>query len=130
MTLNLLPIAMAATNILGCNKSFEFYKFKGSTLDEFGRDIPEYFTPVTYTGSIQAVPNKMYEQLGLELDKNYKTVFCPQLMQSLAEQTQSDIIVYDNKKFQIIENKNWFNQNGYTKILMVEIKNDRQPDSI
>lgn len=130
MTFNLLPVAMAATNILGCNKTFEFYKFKGSTLDEFGRDIPEYFTPVVYTGSIQAVPNKLYEQLGLELDKNYKTVFCPQLMQSLAEQTQSDIIVYDNKKFQIIENKNWFNQNGYTKILMVEIKNDRQPDSI
>ena len=128
MTFNLLPVAMAATNILGCNKSFEFYKFKGSTLDEFGRDIPEYFTPVTYTGSIQAVPNKMYEQLGLQLDKNYMTVFCPQLMQSLAEQTQSDIIVYDNKKFQIIENKNWFNQNGYTKILMVEIKNDRQSD--
>lgn len=130
MTFNLLPVAMAATNILGCNKSFEFYKFKGSTLDEFGRDIPEYFAPVTYTGSIQAVPNKLYEQLGLQLDKNYKTVFCPQLMQSLAEQTQSDIIVYDNKKFQIIENKNWFNQNGYIKILMVEIKNDRQPDSI
>ena len=75
MTLNLLPIAMAATAILGCNKQFTFYKFSGSELDEYGRDIPAYADPIVYTGSIQAVPNKMYEQMGLDLDKNYKTVF-------------------------------------------------------
>lgn len=125
MTFNLLPAAMAATNILGCNKSFKFYKFKGSTLDELGRDIPEYFDPASYTGSIQAVPNRIYEQLGLELDKNYKTIFCPELMRSLAESTQSDIIEYDGKKYQIIENKNYYETNGWTKALVAELKNER-----
>ena len=128
MTLNLLPIAMAATAILGCNKQFMFYKFLGSELDEYGRDIPAYADPVVYTGSIQAVPNKMYEQLGLDLDKNYKTVFCPELMRSLAESLQPDIIEYNGGRYQIIENKNYYETNGWTKALIVEIKNERNTD--
>lgn len=130
MTLNLLPIAMAATAILGCNKSFDFYKFSGSELDEYGRDIPTYAEAVTLTGSIQAVPNKMYEQLGLDLNKNYKTVFCPALMQSIAESLQPDIIVYDGRRYQIVENKNYYETNGWTKALIVELKNERNTDSV
>lgn len=128
MTLNLLPIAMAATAILGCNKPFKFYKFLTSSLDDYGRDIPEYSEPVTLTGSIQAVPNKMYEQLGLDLDKNYKTVFCPALMRSLAESLQPDIIEYNGGRYQIVENKNYYETNGWTKALMVELKNERNTD--
>ena len=125
MTLNLLPIAMNATTILGCNHQFEFYQFQGSTLDDLGRDIPQYSDPINLKGSIQAVPNKMYEQLGLDLDKNYITVFCPQLIQSLAQNTQPDRIIWNNRIFEAIETKDWTNLNGYTKALFVEIKDER-----
>ena len=125
MTLNLLPIAMNATSILGCNQQFEFYQFQGSTLDDLGRDIPQYSNPINLIGSIQAVPNKMYEQLGLDLDKNYITVFCPQLIQSLAQNTQPDRIIWNNRTFEAIETKDWTNLNGYTKALFVEIKDER-----
>ena len=125
MTLNLLPIAMNATSILGCNQQFEFYQFQGSTLDDLGRDIPQYLEPINLTGSIQAVPNKMYEQLGLDLDKNYITVFCPQLIQSLAQNSQPDRIIWNNRTFEAIETKDWTNLNGYTKALFVEIKDER-----
>lgn len=125
MTLNLLPIAMNATSILGCNQQFEFYQFQGSTLDDLGRDIPQYSDPMNLKGSIQAVPNKMYEQLGLDLDKNYITVFCPQLIQSLAQNSQPDRIIWNNRTFEAIETKDWTNLNGYTKALFIEIKDER-----
>ena len=125
MTLNLLPIAMNATSVLGCNQQFEFYQFQGSTLDDLGRDIPQYLDPINLKGSIQAVPNKMYEQLGLDLDKNYITVFCPQLIQSLAQNTQPDRIIWNNRTFEAIETKDWTNLNGYTKALFAEIKDER-----
>lgn len=125
MTLNLLPIAMNATSVLGCNQQFEFYQFQGSTLDDLGRDIPQYSDPINLTGSIQAVPNKMYEQLGLDLDKNYITVFCPQLIQSLAQNSQPDKIIWNNRTFEAVETKDWTNLNGYTKALFVEIKDER-----
>ena len=122
MTFNVLNPAMAATSILGCNKTFTFYKYEGATIDDMGRDVPSYADAVTYRGSIQPVPNKMYEQLGLDLDKNYKTVFCSKLMYSNAESVQPDRIVYDGRTYEIVENKNWYETNGYTKVLMVELK--------
>ena len=124
MSFNVLNPAMAATAILGCNKQFLFYKWLGSTVDDMGRDVPNYDEAVTLTGSVQAVPNKMYEQLGLDFNKNYKTVFCSALIQSIAENIQPDRIVYDGRTYDVVENKNWYETNGYTKILVVEVKNE------
>lgn len=126
MTFNLLPVAMRATAILGCNKEFQFLKYLKTVIDDMGRDVPEFEEPVTYIGSIQAVSNKMYQQLGLDLNKNYKSILCPQLMESMAEQIQPDRVVFDNRTYEIIENKNWYNTNGWTRILVVELKELRK----
>ncbi len=134
MTLNLLPIAMRATAILGCNKNFLFYKWIKNTVDAMGRDVPEYAPPVPATGSIQAVSNKMYEQLGLDLDKHYKIVFSPVLIQSIAEKIQPDRILYNGRTYEVAENKNWYETNGYTKVLMAELKelrvNEGNPNTL
>lgn len=129
MTLNLLPIAMRTTAILGCNKNFLFYKWIESTVDLMGRDVPKFAPPILATGSIQAVSNKMYEQLGLDLNKNYKIVFSPTLIQSIAEEIQPDRILYDGRTYEVVENKDWYETNGYTKVLMVELKELRSDES-
>lgn len=128
MIFNILNPAMAATAILGCNKQFKFLKWLKNTIDGMGRDVPEFAEPLTLTGSIQPVSNKMYEQFGLDLNKNYKIVFSSALIQSIAEKIQPDRIVYDNRTFEIVENKNWYETNGYTKVLMVELKELRAED--
>ena len=125
MSYNLLNTAMAATCILGCNKTFTFLKYLGTTIDDMGRDIPQFDEPKTLTGSIQAVSNEMYEQLGLDLNKNYKIVFSSTLMKSLAEDIQPDRIIYNNRTFELVENKNWYDTNGWTKALVVELKSLR-----
>lgn len=129
MTLNLLPIAMAATSILGCNKTFQFYKYQGTAVDPMGRDVPQYAAPKPVTGSVQAVSNKMYEQLGLDLEKNYKIIYSPELIQSIAEEIQPDRLVYNNRTFEVVENKNWYETNGYTRVLAVELKELRTDGS-
>lgn len=129
MTLNLLPIAMAATAVLGCNKTFQYYRYQETIGDDMGRDVPRYADPKSVTGSVQAVSNKMYEQLGLDLNKNYKIIYSSELIQSIAEKIQPDRIVYDNRTFEVVENKNWYETNGYTKILIVELKELRQNES-
>ena len=131
MTFNILPVAMAATSILGCNKQFEYYPINEAqtTINEIGNEIVTLPEPVTYTGSIQPVSNKLYEQLGLDLTKNYKVVYCPQLLLSLAEQTATGKIKYDGRTFDIIENKNWWETNGYTRCVICEIKADREEET-
>jgi len=128
MTLNLLPIAMAATSILGCNKQFTYIEYDDQTeveIDDLGYEVPVTSFQATYTGSVQAVSNKLYEQLGLDLNKNYKLVYCPQLVKSLAEKDVTGQVLYDGKTWDIIENQNWYETNGFTKFIMVEIKRDR-----
>lgn len=129
MTLNLLPIAMAATAVLGCNKTFQYYRYQETIMDDMGRDVPKYADPKPVTGSVQAVSNKLYEQLGLDLDKNYKIIYSPELIQSIAEKIQPDRIVYNNRTFEVVENKDWYETNGYTRILVVELKELRADES-
>lgn len=128
MTLNLLPIAMQATAILGCNKEFTYIEYSDTKteINDIGFEVPVIEFQATYIGSIQAVSNKMYEQLGLDLNKNYKLVYCPNLVKSLAEKDITGQVLYDGKTWDIIENQNWFNSNGFTKFIMVEVKRDRE----
>lgn len=131
MTLNLLPIAMQATAILGCNKKFTYIEYDEQTeteINELGFEVPVISFQAEYTGSIQAVSNKMFEQMGLDLNKNYKLVYCPQLVQSLAEKDVTGQVLYNNRTWDVIENQNWWETNGFTKFIMVEIKRDRSND--
>ncbi len=127
MTFNILPVAMAATAVLGCNKTFEYYDYEQSEtiINEMGVEVPVEPQPIPYIGSIQPVSNKMYEQLGLDLNKNYKVVYCPQLLQSIAEKEIPGRIKYNGGTYDIIENKNWWETNGFTKCVICENKSLR-----
>ena len=109
MTLNLLPLAMQATGILGCNKSFTYIEYDETKteINDIGNEVPAVKLEASYIGSVQAVSNKMYEQLGLDLSKNYKLIYCPELLQSMAEKTITGNILYDGRTWDIIENQNW-----------------------
>lgn len=128
MTLNLLPIAMSATAILGCNKEFTYIEYSDSAetiIDSLGYEVPQEAIRANYIGSVQAVSNKMYEQLGLDLNKNYKLVYCPQFVKSLAEKDVAGSILYNGSTWDIVETQCWWETNGFTKFIMVEIKRDR-----
>ena len=131
MTLHLLPIAMQATAILGCNKTFTYieYSDEETIINNLGFEIPVIDFQAEYTGSVQAISNKMYEQMGLDLNKNYKLVYCPHLIKSLAEKDHTGKILYNGSEWYIVENQNWWESNGFTKFIMVEIKRERANDS-
>lgn len=128
MTLNLLPIAMQATAILGCNKTFTYIEYSDTDtiINDIGYEVPKIALQQDYIGSVQAVSNKMYEQMGLDLNKNYKLVYCPELVQSLAEKDHAGRVIYNGLTWDVIENQNWWETNGFTKFIMVEIKRDRE----
>lgn len=127
MTLNLLPIAMQATAILGCNKTFTYIEYDDSKteINDIGYEVPAIKFQADYIGSVQAVSNKMYEQMGLDLNKNYKLVYCPELILSLAEKEITGRVIYNDRTWDIIENQNWWETNGFTKFIMVEDKRER-----
>lgn len=124
MVLNLLPIAMQATNILGCNQPILYYQYDRTVTDSMGRDIPQYLDPIPLQASVQAVDNKTYQELGLDLNKHYKSIWAEHPMFSIAERKQPDKIIYNNMTFILVSNTNWSETNGYTQALMVQVDKD------
>ncbi len=128
MTFNVLLPAMNATAVLGTNKTVEIYKYSGTVIDEMGRDIAQYEEPISVTGSFQPVSSKMYEQLGLDLSKNYRTLYCPALIEGLAQNEQPDRLVYNGGTYETVENQVWYDTNGWTKAIFCEVKVLRNGD--
>lgn len=104
-------------------ENFQYLKFQGDTVNSFGVSVPSYAAPVTITGSVQSPENSLYQQMGLDLDKNYKIFYGSLDINGNETQTQPDRFIYDGKTFETVKNTNWFNYDGWCGVLAVERKN-------
>ncbi len=109
-------------------ESYEYLKFEGDGVNEFGIKVPTYAQPQTITpdiGIVQSPENSVYEQLGLSLDKNYKIFYGAINIQGNEEQPQPDRFIYQGKTFETVRNTNWFKYDGWCGVLAVEVKRNR-----
>ena len=124
LTKNLLKKAL----ILIPPESYLYYQYQGESVNEIGISIPTYADPITIVGSVQSPENSMYNQLGLSLDKNYKIFYGAISINGNETQNQPDRFLYDGKIFETVKNTNWFNYDGWSGVLAVEIKRDREDE--
>lgn len=113
-------------------ESYQFLKYQGEEVNDFGISVPAYATPVTITpksGMVQSPENSIYQQLGLSLDKNYKIFYASTSILGNEAQPQPDRFIYDGKVFETVRNTDWFNYDGWCGVLAVEIKRDRENDA-
>jgi hypothetical protein len=106
-------------------ESYLYYEFLGDTVNELGIKAPTYAAPKTIRGSVQSPENSLYQQLGLSLDKNYKIFYGAISIKGNETQPQPDRFLYDGKLFEVVKNTNWFNYDGWSGVLAIEIKNTR-----
>lgn len=109
-------------------ESYQYLAYQGEEPNAMGVMIPTYAEAVTITpndGIVQSPENSLYQQLGLDLDKNYKIFYGAISIKGNEAQPQPDRFIYDNKVFETVRNTNWFNYDGWSGVLAVEIKRDR-----
>lgn len=109
-------------------ESYQYIKFLGEEPNAMGVMIPTYAEAVTITpanGMVQSPENSLYQQLGLDLDKNYKIFYGAVSIKGNEEQPQPDRFIYDGKTFETVRNTDWFNYDGWCGVLAVELKRDR-----
>lgn len=104
-------------------QSFTYIKFKSRTISDNGLMVNTYENAQTYEGSVQAVDSKMYEQLGLDKAKKYIQVFSSLYIKNVASQVAPDRIGWNGKLYEVVDCTDWYNQDGWTNIIAVEIKN-------
>lgn len=106
-------------------ESYQYLKYVSDEANALGIKVPTYADPVTIIGSVQSPDNSLYEQMGLNLDKNYKIFYGSTDIKGNELQPQPDRFIYDGKTFETVRNTDWFNYDGWCGVLAVEIKRER-----
>jgi len=114
---NLLNQAFA---LIGQN-AFDYYKYTGRTVNTIGLYESAFDLPVTLSGSIQAVSRSVYQNLGLDFQKQYITIFVSSNVIDMARGRSGDEIAWNGRRYQLANEMNWYEVDGWTSFMAVEI---------
>lgn len=102
-------------------QTITYYKYKDRELNDVGIDVTTYETPVDVKANVQAVPRRIYEQYGLDLQKNYVMIYSDINFLDIGRDVSGDKIVYGGQTFQDLSLTDWFLQNGWVSVLAVQV---------
>lgn len=114
---NLLNMAFT----LIARQTVSYYQYQSRASNAVGQDITTYAAPVSLSGSFQAVPRKLYELYGLDLQKSYYTFYASSNLLDVARDVSGDQIVYNSRRYQIESDNDWFAIDGWKGVLCVDI---------
>jgi hypothetical protein len=114
---NILNMALT----LIARQTISYYKDAGRQPNVVGQYVTYYFPPVAIVGSFQPVPRRLYEQYGLDLQKNYFTFYTSNNLEDISRDVSGDQIVFNNRRYQCESNNDWFALDGWKGVLCVEI---------
>ncbi len=98
-----------------------YYQFLSRSPNSVGQDVTNYAEPFEIVGSFQAIPRKEYYLYGLNLQKNYSTFYSSNNVLDIERDVSGDQLIYAGKRYQVESNNNWYAQDGWKGILVVEI---------
>lgn len=113
-------LLLRAHKLIGFS-SFQYFAFVSRAAGSTGLDVGTYAKVVNLQGSVQPVPRVMYEKLGLNLQKNYYTVYVAKNVIDVARDVSGDQIVFNGTKLQCESVTKWFAIDGWTAIICVEV---------
>ena len=101
-------------------KSVVYKKFLGNTIASNGVKVPTYSDPITISNaSVQPISTRVYQELGLNMQEEYRRVFVPTSAVALEGQLSSDIFEFDGKQWKSIGNTAWHTYNGWNELIVV-----------
>jgi hypothetical protein len=86
-----------------------------------GDTVATFAAPQDIQGSMQPVDKKLYQELGLNLAKNYSTLYVFGPVQPTARDRDGDLVLFDGKTWQCESDRNWSGVGEYRKVLCVEV---------
>ncbi|WP_422930136.1 phage collar protein [Singulisphaera sp. PoT] len=115
-------LAMATRLI--AKQPFEYHAFRGRETNYIGQDVTVFAVPVTLLGSIQPVPRSVYQEYGLDFQRNYVNVYVSQDITDIARDVAGDRIVFQGRTYECISKTPWIGIDGWDAVLCVEVPVD------
>ena len=120
---NLLNAAFAMVAAQG----FTYQPYQARTINGVGLYETTYGPRVELRGSIQAVPRSVYQEYGLDLQKNYATIFVSRDVLDLTRDTSGDRVFWNGRAYQITSQTDWYSIDGWVSFLAVDTGPDAGP---
>jgi len=98
--------------------------FVSRTENAAGDTVSTYAEPVPIQGSMQAMNMATYQELGLNIAKNYSTLYTTINVKPTNRDREGDLVIYDNKTWLCESDMHWQAQDGWCMLLCVEIPSD------
>lgn len=114
---NLLSIAARVIRM----ETLQHRAFVSRALNAAGDYESTFAAPVDIQGSFQAVNVKLYQQLGLNLAKNYGMLYTSANVQATTRDREGDRITFGGKTWQCESDQNWQAMDGFKKMLCIEV---------
>ena len=86
-----------------------------------GDTVSVFAAPVEIQGSMQPLSAKLYQELGLNLAKNYCLLYTSAAIDGTDRDREGDLILFGGKTWQCESSENWAKFDGFTKMLCVEV---------
>lgn len=116
---NLLGLALS---LLG-NQSVLFYHETSRKKNQGGQWLCYYAPFIEFDeGSVQPVDKRYYKAMSLDLQKSYVAWFVPDVdAVNLARKTNGSVFEFNNRRYQMVGQTDWFNQDHWSVFLGVDI---------
>lgn len=115
--MNLLGLALG---IVGKQRPM-LAKFTGQTTNAAGHRVPSYAAPVAVDASVQPVPQKAYQALGLDFNKEYVSVYTAAGVVATSREGKGDKLTYDGKTYYCESATDWQAQAGWVNVVAVRV---------
>lgn len=101
--------------------TIQVIKYNGRTLDANRNYLSTYSAPVDMKASVQAINRERYLALGLDFQKEYIKIWISADLIDLERDYSGDKFIYGNKEYQLIDQSDWFLQDGWASNLAVQV---------
>lgn len=94
-----------------------YYPAIGRSINSVGQYVTLYGAGQLIRGSFQAVPRKLYQQYGLDLQKSYYTFYTLNDLIDVERDVSNDQLTYNGLRYQVESDNDWFAQDGWKGVL-------------
>lgn len=101
---------------------FQIRPWLGETIDDRGIVVQGFGDVVTINGHVQSVNKNVYQQLGLDFQKQYIRVYTDSTpIGELARDRSSDLILFNGKQYRANSETDWMVLDGWQRVLCVMV---------
>ena len=113
---------LSMTRALIAQQTVQYESFLSGTVNPAGFEEDTYSPAVSIMGSLQPIPRKTVELMGLDRNKNYVTFYSSTAIADIEIGRASDRITFDGKLFVAVDNDDWHAVDGWNAPVFVEQK--------